>query len=205
MQLTTHAASSPSGLNVEMTVPQEEAVSQQKEKVLHEESFTSLAEADLKEAVVTLPAGMSGLACGCQGAWSMYRYAQNRRKAAKRRGPEARSNCCRRCRQSVRKLEDRDSGGRKRRCSNSPSKARCTWRSRGPIRFRRREQPVRLADRALSGAGRQGRRDQDSRRGKPRPGHRPADHAVRGRPGDGRSEPRGEGRTSCRQRSRSAT
>jgi hypothetical protein len=43
---TTRAADSPSGLSVEMTVPQEE-------------SFTNLAEADLKEAAVTLPAGMA--------------------------------------------------------------------------------------------------------------------------------------------------
>jgi hypothetical protein len=46
VQPTTHAADSPSGLSVEVSVPQEE-------------SAAGLAEADLKEAVVTLPAGMS--------------------------------------------------------------------------------------------------------------------------------------------------
>lgn len=46
VQPTTHAADSPSGLSVEMSLPQEE-------------SLTGLAEADLKEAVVTLPTGMS--------------------------------------------------------------------------------------------------------------------------------------------------
>ncbi len=46
VQPTTHAADSPSGLRVEMSLPQEE-------------SFGGLAEADLKDAVVTLPAGMS--------------------------------------------------------------------------------------------------------------------------------------------------
>ncbi len=46
VQPTSHAAASPTGLDVELTVPQEEAVE-------------GLAEANLKEAVVTLPAGMS--------------------------------------------------------------------------------------------------------------------------------------------------
>jgi hypothetical protein len=60
VQPTTHAASSPTGLNVELTVPQEE-------------SFDGLAEADLRNAVVTLPAGMSGspaVANGTLGACS---------------------------------------------------------------------------------------------------------------------------------------
>lgn len=46
VQPTTHAADSPTGLDVEITVPQEE-------------NFDGLAEADLRNAVVTLPAGMS--------------------------------------------------------------------------------------------------------------------------------------------------
>jgi len=67
VQPTTHAADVPSGLNFEMTIPQEEVVPQKQEKIAHEESFTSLAEADLKDAVITLPAGMSVSPAAAEG------------------------------------------------------------------------------------------------------------------------------------------
>ncbi len=54
VQPTTRAADSPSGLSVEISVPQEE-------------SFSELAEADVKEAVVTLPAGMSVSPAAAEG------------------------------------------------------------------------------------------------------------------------------------------
>ena len=55
VQPTTHAANSPTGLHVELSFPQEE-------------SGLGLVEADLREAAVTLPAGMGVSAAAASGA-----------------------------------------------------------------------------------------------------------------------------------------
>jgi hypothetical protein len=57
VQPATHATSSPTGLTVELSIPQEEK----------EESMSGLAEANLKETVVTLPAGMAASPAAANG------------------------------------------------------------------------------------------------------------------------------------------